>query len=169
MTGDDGIMSMIGYYYKANDFFVKRLQKGSAEEILFEEDVEKDLMCVDKAWHAIHFVLTGRVWDIPEDNVLGQMVLGGEPVSEEDFGYGPARLLSKETTAQIAEALKTWDEAVFRDGFNMEDLVANEVYPVMDGEDEGDFFTYVWETFAALKKYFEEAAEEGAGMVTFLA
>ena len=100
-------MSMIGYYYKANDFFVKRLQKGSAEEILFEEDVEKDLMCVDKAWHAIHFVLTGRVWDIPGDNVLGQMVLGGEPVSEEDFGYGPARLLSKETTAQIAEALKT--------------------------------------------------------------
>ena len=162
-------MSMIGYYYKANEFLVKQIQNGNASGILLDEDVERDSLCIDKAWHAIHYVVTGCVWEIPEDNILGQLVLGGNPVSDEDFGYGPARLIAKETVAQIAEALQEWKEAVFRQRFNMEDLVSNEVYPVMDDEDGAMFEDYVWENFAALKKYFEEAAADGAGMITFIA
>lgn len=161
-------MSMIGYFLKANDFLVKRIEKGNAGEILFGEEVEQDLLCIDKAWHAIHFVLTGCVWDIPDDNILGHMILGGEPVSEEDFGYGPARLISKGTVAQIADALKEWDEVTFREKFCMEDLIANEVYPVVEDEDGELFAQYVCENFLELKKYFEAAATDGDSMITFL-
>ena len=161
-------MSMIGYFLKANDFLVKRIEKGNAGEILFGGEEEQNLLCIDKVWHAIHFVLTGCVWDIPDDNILGHMILGGEPVSDEDFGYGPARLISKETVAQIADALKEWDEAAFREKICMEDLIANEVYPVMDDEDRELFAQYVCENFVELKKYFEEAAKDGESMIAFL-
>ena len=79
-------MSMIGYFLKADDLLVRQIEDGNAGEILFGEEEEQDLLGIDKAWHAIHYVLTGCVWDIPDDNILGQMVLGGEPVSDEDFG-----------------------------------------------------------------------------------
>ena len=161
-------MSMIGYFLKADDLLVRQIEDGNAGEILFGEEEEQELLCIDKAWHAIHYVLTGCVWDIPDDNILGQMILGGEPVSDEDFGYGPARLIPKEIVAQIADALKEWDEAAFRDKFCIEDLISNEIYPVTSNEDGELFAEYVWENFAELKKYFETAAKDGESMVTFL-
>ena len=161
-------MSMIGYYFPADDDMVRKLMEGDSGEFMFHGEHEDDLMCIDKSWHAIHYTLTGEVWEVPEDNILAQLILGGEPVNEEDMGYGPARLLPKEVVLQLSEAMKGWDEAAFREKFNMKDMVENEVYPVMEDEDEELFFQYVWENFDALKEFFNETAKKGLHVITFL-
>ncbi len=48
-------------------------------------------------------------------------------------------------------------------------MTDNEIYPVMSGEDESDFFEYVWEYFDELKKFVKEAAENEESIITFLA
>ena len=162
-------MGMIGYYYKTDEETLQKIQERSVGSIVFSEESEQNLLDIDKTWHAIHFTLTGCAYDGAEDNILSNLVLGGTPISEEDMGYGSARLIMKEEVAQLAEALKEWDEKAFREKFNVEDMIDNQIYPVMYNEDEEEFFTYVWEYFVEVKKFFQEAAEEGQNVLTFLA
>ncbi|MDE7479201.1 MAG: YfbM family protein [Lachnospiraceae bacterium] len=168
-NGGRKIMGMTCYYLRANEETIQRIQEGSVGDIAFDEEGEQNLLDIDKAWHAIHFILTGCVYDVDEDDILSQLVLGGIPVSEEDMGYGPARLIGKETVAQLAEALKEWNEETFRENFDMKAMKDNDIYPMMSDEDDEMFYTYVWENFAEVKKYFQEAAEKGESIITFLA
>ncbi len=161
-------MSMIGYFLRADEDTTQKIRIGEGSQFLFGNDDSDSLLCIDKAWHAIHFIVTGCVWDIPEDEPLGQLVLGGTPINDEDMGYGPARLIPKETVAQLSESLEKWDEASFRENFRMQDMISHEVYPVMSDEDEELFFEYVWENFDELKKFYKTAAQEGQNVIAFL-
>lgn len=124
---------------------------------------------IDKAWHTIHYVLTGEAWDVPDNDILGQLVLGGEPVNDEDLGYGPMRFFTKETVIQLADALEPWNENTFRASFHMEELKDKEIYPITDMDEEEEFFQYVWENFDILKKFIKEASEKNLNILTFLA
>ena len=53
------------------------------------EGIETDL---DKAWHGIHYLLTGTAWAGAEP--LNFIVCGGTEVGDIDVGYGPARVFS---------------------------------------------------------------------------
>ncbi|MDE7342093.1 MAG: YfbM family protein [Lachnospiraceae bacterium] len=161
-------MSMIGYYFPADDDMVQSMKAGSAGELMFGEEHQDELVSIDKAWHAIHYVLTGEVWEVPEDNILAQLILGGEPVNDEDMGYGPARLIPKEIVSRLSTAMEEWDMEKFRARFDIKDMTKNEIYPVMSDEDEETFFEYVWENFDALKQFFKKTAEKGLNMLTFL-
>ena len=155
-------MSMICYFYQTDDITVHKLRKGADAEL--NEGIN-----IDKAWHAIHFTLTGEVWEVSEDEPISQAVLGGEPINDEDMGYGPMRLIPKELVPQIADALDEVDEAAFRKKFNLQDMVEKEIDPVMDEENEVQFFEYVWELFVELKKFYKDAAEKNYNVLTFLA
>ena len=58
---------------------------------------------LDKAWHGIHFLLTGSAWE--GDEPLGYLIAAGQPVGDEDVGYGPARVLRPKEVAQLDAAL----------------------------------------------------------------
>lgn len=161
-------MSMIGYYFPADDDMVQSMKEGGSGELMFGEKHQDELFSIDKAWHAIHYVLTGEVWEVPEDNILAQLILGGEPVNDEDMGYGPARLISKETVSGLSVAMDEWDMEGFRAKFDIRDMAENEIYPVMSDEDEELFFQYVWENFDALKQFFRETTQKGLNILTFL-
>ena len=161
-------MGMIGYYFQADDIMVHKLKKGESADFMFEPENEHNLCCIDKAWHAIHYTLTGEVWGLSQDDILSQLVLGGVPVNDADMGYGPMRLFDKTIVSQIAGALEEWDEAVFREKFNIKDMAANEVYPIMDEENEEQFFEYVWANMDALKAFFKDAARKNQNILTFL-
>lgn len=161
-------MSMIGYFLKADDKLVEKMTQGDPGEIIFDDAYSENMIDVDKTWHAIHFILSGNAYESNDDNVLSQLVLGGAPVNEEDLGYGPALLLDKNLVLQIAEALNAWDETLFRKKFNFKNMIANDIYPIIDGEDENDFYDYVWGYFNNLKTFIIESAEEGVNVITFI-
>jgi hypothetical protein len=63
----------------------------------------RELLSLDKAWHGVHYLLTGAVE--PTETPIGQAVLGGVEVGEDFSGYGPARVFDQEQTATIGHAL----------------------------------------------------------------
>lgn len=161
-------MGMVCYYFQADDIMVHKLKKGESTGFMFEPENKDSQCCIDKAWHAIHYTLTGEVWGDSKGDILGQLVLGGVPVNDEDMGYGPMRLLDKGIVSQIADAMDEWDETAFREKFNLKDMAENDVYPVMDEENEEVFFDYVWKSLDALKQFFKDAVQKDQNILTII-
>lgn len=170
MSGDGiegrNAMGMTCYYFRTDEDAIWKIREGNMD-FIYEENKE-NLLDIDKSWHAIHFTLTGCAYGGEEGDILSNLVFGGEPINEKDMGCGPARLFTKEKTAQLSEALKKWDKTAFCKNFNVADMLEHDIYPVMSGEDDADFFTYVWTCFDALKEFFQKAAEERQSVLTFI-
>ena len=88
-------MGMIAYFSSADPVTISQLKSNPDDVIKFvfpeDEDADPDnRVDLDKAWHCIHFMLTGSTYDVTQP--LGGAVLGGDGVGD-DLGYGPARIL----------------------------------------------------------------------------
>lgn len=161
-------MSMTGIYYALDAPTLEKIRTQGAAPVLFDEGNPLPCVSVDKAWHAIHYTLTDHVWEVSDEDILSQLVLGGEPVNDEDMGYGPARLLTVETVDRLAEALESWDEPAFRAAFHPKEMAAHGVYPLIQEEDDEIFTQYVRENFAALRSFVQDAAAHHLALVTFI-
>lgn len=160
-------MGMIGYFFRADDELLEKIKNGSTG-IVFQKDMEEQLLDIDKSWHAIHFIVTGHKYGCEEGDVLGSLIFGDTPVNEEDLGYGPAMVVGKDKVAQIAKALEPWDKDTFHAKFHIEDLLKNDIYPVMEKDEDERFFTYIWENFVCLKEFYQQAAKDGQYILTFI-
>lgn len=54
---------------------------------------------LDKAWHGIHFLLTGSTWE--GEKPLNFLISGGETIGEIEVGYGPARSIKSVDVKKI--------------------------------------------------------------------
>lgn len=123
---------------------------------------------VDKAWHGLHFMLTGSAWEGEEP--LCFLVKGGTPVGDVEVGYGPARALSAAEVRSLDAALRPIDEEWLRRRFDPERMMKLDIYPSIWDRDpaEDDTFGYCVENFHGLKAFVAKAASQGKGMVLCL-
>lgn len=166
-------MSMVGNYLMADEEIVGKVRRGecSIEDLIYGKDDEgpaDEAMDVDKAWQAIHFALTGRAQPGDEPDLLDAVVFGGEPVGEEDMGYGPVRCLEAETVKRLAEALRAIEPQTLGERFDWEAMRACGVYPVADGADAENFRAYVLDCYRELRVFFERAAQRGKCLLLYL-
>ncbi|MEU5908782.1 YfbM family protein [Micromonospora sp. NPDC047467] len=121
-----------------------------------------DELDLDKAWHGLHYLLTGDTYEIRGD--VGPAILGGDPIGP-DLGMGPARLLTSDVVRAVAAALGTLDEATLRDRYDPAALSDAEIYPHIwdDGDDEFD--NYLLPHFTALRDFYRTAAERGEAVL----
>lgn len=120
---------------------------------------------IDKAWHAIHFMLTGQLYG--GDGPLAQAVLGGVPIGDDDVGYGPARGLSAADVQEVATALELLSKSDLRAKFNTEALSEAEIYPEI--WDEGDeALDYVLDNFLELQRFYKDAAAKDMAAILFI-
>lgn len=103
-------------------------------------DAASNRLDIDKAWHAIHFTLNGRVW--AGDGALGLVILGGEEVGE-NFGYGPARYLTPDQVSDAATALSKVSSDAFSQRFDPAALDEAEIHPQTWVRDDKDGLSYV--------------------------
>ena len=163
-------MSMIGNYLKLSAEQLNELLQDpdSAETLAYPDDEEDatDALDIDKSWHLIHFLLTGKAWG--GDGPLADAVLGGDELPDTDAGYGPFRVLAPEDVKATATALAGVSSESLWERFNAKKAEAAEIYPVPwnGGADDRD---YVLHNFEALKTYFQEAAASGSGMLLWIA
>ncbi|GAB2514462.1 YfbM family protein [Lysobacter humi (ex Lee et al. 2017)] len=134
------------------------------EALIDEEDGEPTAATdLDKAWHCIHYMLTGDAWG--GDGPLAAAILGGEPAGE-DVGYGPARLLRPGAVREVATALAGIDDAEFRSRFDPPAMQAADVYLAdMCARDADEALDYLVENFRELVRFYSGAAERGDGVV----
>ena len=159
-------MSMIGNLLAVTQSELDALYDDPAEisDFLYETH-EDDAVDIDKTWHAIHFMLTGQVYD--GDGPVSQVILGGEPIGEEEIGYGPARGLSAAEVKDIDTALRAVSEADFRAKFDAAALTAADIYPQI--WDEGDAaLDYLIPYFLTVKQFYEKAAQEQSAAILFI-
>ncbi len=137
------------------------------EGYLFPDDGDGEpanYIDVDKAWHGIHYLLTGSA--DAGTPPLSWAILGGSEVGE-DLGYGPARILTSEQVKAISDNLPSED--VFKASYAPEAMEAAQVYPdviwVRDGDEALD---YLVENYKVLVEFYRSAASRGDGAVLWL-
>ena len=137
----------------------------SLPEVLMSAIMEGDKgINIDKAWHGIHFILTGSAWE--GDPPLANAVLGGSEIGE-DMGYGPARYLTAEEVKEVAGALQPIDAKEFSNRYDPDEMASNDIYAFNadDADDELEYFRY---GYLDLRGYFLDAAEKGNAMLVYM-
>lgn len=118
-----------------------------------------------KAWHDLHFVLTGKDTSVPLPFLMGEndedhlpainAVRGGAEI-EYDVCYGYVRYLTPDEVKQVAEALSKFSYAQVRKRLEIRGR---------QEEHFADFFNYYYEP---LVRYYQDAAAKGNAMFLYL-
>ena len=166
-----GSMSMIGEYLRVAPDELTKLQasKTSIVDYLYPEEEDEHPAerrhDVDKAWHAIHYLLNGSAWggEPPRFNA----VLGGEPIGDDDLGYGPVRFLTADEVRDVADALEDVPVFVLMESFDPEAMNGAEIYPESWGADDQAIESIAGH-YTALAEFFRTAAQAGDAMLLYL-
>jgi Domain of unknown function (DUF1877) len=151
-------MSMNLSLKQASELELARMaREGVDEDLLMGADGALDL---DKSWHMLHYLFTGRAWDGPMP--AAALLTGGREVGE-DLGYGPARALSAKETQAFAQFLASQSETSLAAKINVPQMQSMEIYSVDDDSTE-DLNHY----FPQLKSYVADAAAKGQGLLIWL-
>ncbi|MER7607175.1 YfbM family protein [Nocardioides sp. NPDC127503] len=129
------------------------------EEKLAEEN-DPRLVDLDKAWHGIHWLLTGSVGE--GERPLADAIFGGEEFGE-DNGYGRPRHLCADCTAKVHAALSALDDAELMSRYDGAAMNAAELYPV--GIWEKDGHEYTLDHLAGLRAFYAYAAARGLSVI----
>ena len=159
-------MSMIGNFLAISEEKASELRANQTEipDYLYSDEVQESdtFLDVDKAWHGVHFLLTGST--LEGEAPLCWVVLGGEAIGE-DVGYGPARFVSAEEVKQINEAISNIDSSELIARFDAAALNRAEIYPDGWKSDDAD---YLVGAFQDIKKFYSAAAEKNQCVIQFL-
>lgn len=162
-------MGMVGCFAAVDPDTLQRLRNDPSliDAYLHPDDGDGDpphYIDVDKGWHGIHYLLTGRSDAGAEP--LSWAVLGGEEIGDE-IGYGPARFMAPEHVRSVAGSLPA--DTVFRSRFDPPAMEKAGIYPeaiwVRDGDGALD---YLVENYRGLIAFYKSAAERGDGAILWL-
>ncbi len=161
-------MTLIGRRVPAGELTAVRTDEARVNELLYgdldddEAEMPEPELDLDKAWHGIHYLLTGSSWEVGEG--AGAAILGGDPVGE-DAGYGPPRILDPAAVRVIASGLDALDVAALRARFDPDALEAAEVYPGIWDEGIEVFDDYLAPNFTELRRFYGIAAQNGEAVL----
>jgi hypothetical protein len=122
---------------------------------------------IDKAWHAIHFLLTGTAWE--GDPPLDFLVRGGIPIGDVEIGYGPARAFTSTQVGAISSALQSFSVTQLRANYDPERMRTLEIYPhgweSASADHLDDYFLFYADE---LRRFLDGAVKEGEGLLVYL-
>ena len=119
---------------------------------------------LDKAWQAVHFLLTGTATEgeLPRAFLL----VGGAEVPGIEIGYGPARVFTPSEVAAVDRALASVsvnDLLARFDGSAMEEA---DIYPnIWISEDKAVCLEYIQQSYERLQNFVKSAHEKGLGLI----
>ncbi len=151
-----------GEYFEQTkkSFFQKLFSKEQKKNEAWKPKFDEPQCDLDKAWHALHFLLTGDAdgGDFP----LNFLMTGGQEVGE-DIGYGPIRILMTEDVRELKQNLDKIDMTTFKKKYNSADLNKNEVYPLASNWTQEEE-PWLVEEYENLKKFVDEAYYNSKGL-----
>jgi hypothetical protein len=138
----------------------------------WEPSDESDDLSIDKAWHGIHYLLTGTDWK--GDPPLDFIVQGGREIGNIDVGYGPARALAGSDVQSLSAALDALPSEVLAKRFDSAEMTRLQIYPdeiwarAEDAEDDDDPLGYLIANYTELRDFVRQAADRGHGLIVYL-
>jgi hypothetical protein len=130
-------------------------------KVLFETKGEQSVS-LDKAWHGIHFLLTGSAWKMNGGASLA--ILGGKPVGE-DLGYGPARVLTPAQVKAIAAALEKETPESLSSRYDLQAMEKEQIYPSIWQREGKEGLRYLLDSYKSLLAFYKRAADNGQAII----
>ena len=124
-----------------------------------------ECVVLNKAWHAIHFVLTGS--RLGGQAPLNFLVDEGTPVGEVDVGYGPARVLKSDEIRRIAAALAPIDPDEVARRVDAREFDEHAIYPG-NWQRNGIGVDDVVANYRAMRDLIVRLADRGQGLVLYI-
>lgn len=126
---------------------------------------------LDKAWHPLHFLLTGTAWEGEEPGCY--LVRGGEElVDDDEMGYSSIRALSPSQIGRFDDFLRGLSHDTLRRRFNLQRMMALEIYPKpragQRARSDDDELPYLLEAFDPLQAFVADTATRGDGAIVYL-
>jgi hypothetical protein len=159
---------MIGNLRPASDSEIDWLLANPAEitRFLYGGDADRgERVVLNKAWHAIHFVLTGS--RLGGDEPLNFLVDQGTPVGEVDVGFGPARVLRSEQVRRLAAALAPIEPHEVARRVDVVKFDQETIYPG-HWQRNGAGVDYVVANYTAMRELIARAADHGHGLILYI-
>jgi Domain of unknown function (DUF1877) len=159
---------MIGNLRPASDSEIEHLlgSPGDVTRFLYGAAADgRERVVLNKAWHAIHFVLTGS--RLGGEEPLNFLVSEGTPVGEVDVGYGPARVLTSAQVRALADALAPLDPEDVARRVDLRQLDQELIYPG-NWQRNGYGVDYVVSSYRQLRNLVGRLADQGLGMVLYI-
>jgi hypothetical protein len=134
----------------------------------FSSEHEQAWSSLDTAWHAIHFMLSGTVFDgtFPMDFLL----FGGQDIGTIDVGFGPARAVFSSEVKEINHFLSGLPTDVFMSAYDADALCKEKIYPEIwyrfYADDENRAF--VRDKYEIMKYNVSRAAENNDGLLLWI-
>jgi hypothetical protein len=145
--------------------FLHRRYAPAPPAIPWEARRRGDEIDIEKSWHGLHFLLTGKQegGDAPACYLLH----GGRRIGKVDVGYGPARALMPADARRFADFLQSLSADELRRRFDPDRMTELKLYP--DIWDEGDeAFDYLYENFVSLRDFMIAAREARDAVIIYL-
>jgi hypothetical protein len=127
----------------------------------FGTESGQESLDLEKSWHVLHYLLTGSASEAPAP--LGNAILGGSEIGD-DLGYGPSRFLTPEQVREVSSALSSISKEDLANRFDLEAMMAANIYPVRDESELG----LAQEYFGELSRFYAAAAAAGNAMLLYL-
>ncbi len=159
---------MIGNLRPASDTEIERLLVRPAEitRFLYGADADgRERVVLDRAWHAIHFVLNGS--RLGGEEPLNFLVSEGTPVGEVDVGYGPARVLTSAQVRSLAAVLAPLDPENVARRVDLRQLDEEAIYPG-NWQRDGLGVEDVVRGYQHMRALIVRLADQGLGMVLYI-
>lgn len=128
---------------------------------------EGELADLDKAWHGLHYLLTGS----PDEGAapLDFLLAGGTEIAGQDVGYGPARAFRPAEVRAIAAALERVSAEDVRGRYDPAAMMRADVYPgIWDRPADEDPLGYLMENLDTLRGAVRTLVDRRSGLVVTL-
>jgi hypothetical protein len=122
-----------------------------------------------KAWHGLHFLLTGEAWGGEEP--VCYILAAGEQIGDEeehDVGYGPARGLHVPQVKVFAEALAAITRQEIMSRYDGQQMMALELYPRGWEEEPDEMRNWLADSFAELQQFVGQAATNNKALLIWI-
>ena len=136
------------------------------DELPFPPIGESECYSLDKSWHILHYLITGRASE--SDGPLGFLLSGGSLIGQQEVGRDAVpRAFSSGQTMAISERLSHLNRTAIKERFDWPEMMRQEVYPEIQIAEK--FPLELWATYSGqlddLLVFLRDTANARLGMV----
>ena len=162
-------MGMVVYLREVSPAQITELTQNPSnwEQFAFEEAAPGELVDVDKAWHALHFMLTETSG--PTDSPLNILSPSDDLYGADEHGFGGFSLVSPSEMKAFSVALSELTDQAIAARYDPAAMVAEDIYLGDSFADEGDEgLTYIMQGIPDLRLFANRCAANGSGAFNIL-
>ena len=155
---------ILGWLLKISPITIEEVDPTAVPPPDYQEH-ERPHCDLDKAWHGLHFLLTGTAWEGEEPACY--LVRGGEELGDaEELGYSVIQALSPARVQQFAALLNSLSREELARRYDPQTMTTLKIYPEIWTRDTS--YTYLIDAFDELRTFVNTLADRGDGAIVYL-